>query len=322
MVTIFNIIIYVFVFMFGITIGSFLNVCILRLPKGESLTKQNSHCMTCGAQIKRYDLIPVFSWLILRGKCRSCGAPISPRYMIVESLTGVLFMIAYAVYPPESYGIYFVMLFLFIAGMEVLAFQDMDSQEMCVSVIIYSFIEAVLTIGLTFVKTDGNSLVRFPVTIRECVIGLFAVSVPLLVIGFLATPMIYSLCISQEHKDLRRLRKVLKSEKNEKARKKILSDIEKTEAVIKEEGPVYGFGMGDILVMAIGGLLLGYKAALVSLTIAIASGAVYALVKAALPSDESSSNKFAFGPFLILGLVISSFCGNILFDSYISTLTL
>ena len=66
--TIMAVITYVFVFLFGICIGSFLNVCIYRLPKGESLITNNSHCMTCGTPIKRYDLIPVFSWLILRGR--------------------------------------------------------------------------------------------------------------------------------------------------------------------------------------------------------------------------------------------------------------
>ena len=85
--------IYVMIFLFGITIGSFLNVCIFRLPAGESLIKKNSHCMTCGTPIKWYDLIPVFSWLFLRGKCRACGSKISGRYILVESLTGILFVL-------------------------------------------------------------------------------------------------------------------------------------------------------------------------------------------------------------------------------------
>ena len=86
------IIIYVFVFIFGACIGSFLNVCIYRLPKNESLIKRNSHCMTCGEPIKRRDLIPIVSWCILRGKCRSCGAKISARYTIVETLNTALLM--------------------------------------------------------------------------------------------------------------------------------------------------------------------------------------------------------------------------------------
>ncbi len=79
-------------FCFGITVGSFLNVCIYRLPKGEGIIKRNSHCMTCGTEIKRYDLIPVISYLVLKGKCRACKSKISPRYMFVEALTGILFV--------------------------------------------------------------------------------------------------------------------------------------------------------------------------------------------------------------------------------------
>lgn len=313
--TIFNVIIYVFVFLFGITIGSFLNVCILRLPRGESLTKKNSHCMTCGAYIKWYDLIPVLSYIILGGKCRNCKAKISPRYMIIESLSGILFMICYTVYPYEKYGIYFIALFLLIAGLIVLAFQDLDTQEMCVSVIVYTFIEAVVTIILSL---DKISLLKLPVTLRENIIGLFAVSVPLLIVGFVITPVFYILFLSADHKDKRRLKKALKKENNEKTKR----ELEKVENRIKETGLVYGFGMGDILVMAIGGLALGYKAAVVAAVIAIVSGAIYAVILAAMPKDENKSNKFAFGPFLILGLVIAAFCGNFLFDSYMSYLAM
>ena len=66
------------VFIYGICIGSFLNVVIIRVPRGESLIKRSSHCMTCGAKIRVIDLIPVFSWLFLRGKCHNCGEKISP----------------------------------------------------------------------------------------------------------------------------------------------------------------------------------------------------------------------------------------------------
>ena len=76
---------------FGLLIGSFLNVVIYRLPKGESLSRPPSSCPSCGAGIKPYDNVPVVSWLILRGRCRNCGAGISARYPAVELLTGVAF---------------------------------------------------------------------------------------------------------------------------------------------------------------------------------------------------------------------------------------
>ncbi|MEP6953345.1 MAG: prepilin peptidase [Solirubrobacteraceae bacterium] len=74
----------------GLIIGSFLNVVVWRLPRGESLSHPGSHCPSCDAPIKPYDNVPVLSWLVLRGRCRNCGEQISPRYPIVELTTGVL----------------------------------------------------------------------------------------------------------------------------------------------------------------------------------------------------------------------------------------
>ncbi len=74
----------------GLIIGSFLNVVAWRLPRGESLSHPGSPCPSCDAPIKPYDNIPVLSWLLLRGRCRNCGEPISPRYPLVELTTGLL----------------------------------------------------------------------------------------------------------------------------------------------------------------------------------------------------------------------------------------
>ena len=74
----------------GAGIGSFLNVCILRLPKNESIVRPPSHCPRCGVGISWYDNIPVLSWLILRGRCRKCGNPISMQYPLIELVTAGL----------------------------------------------------------------------------------------------------------------------------------------------------------------------------------------------------------------------------------------
>jgi len=76
---------------FGAVVGSFLNVVVRRLPRGESLVHPRSRCPSCGTPIAGYDNIPIFSWLVLRGRCRHCQAPISPRYPAVELLTAVTF---------------------------------------------------------------------------------------------------------------------------------------------------------------------------------------------------------------------------------------
>jgi len=77
--------------LFGLLIGSFLNVVVWRLPRGESLSHPGSHCPVCNHAIRPYDNIPVVSWLILRGRCRDCGTRISARYPLVEAATGLLF---------------------------------------------------------------------------------------------------------------------------------------------------------------------------------------------------------------------------------------
>ncbi len=81
----------IFTLLLGMTIGSFLNVVAWRVPRNESIVRPGSRCTSCGKEIKWYDNIPVISWFILRGRCRSCGAGFSVRYAMVELLTGLLF---------------------------------------------------------------------------------------------------------------------------------------------------------------------------------------------------------------------------------------
>jgi leader peptidase (prepilin peptidase)/N-methyltransferase len=311
----------IIVFLFGITIGSFLNVCIYRLPKGESLIKRNSHCMTCGTEIKRYDLIPILSWLLLRGKCRACGAKISPRYMLVESLTGVMFVLAMIRYDIIQYGFYFVILCLFFAGLIVICFEDFDTQNMSVSVLIYLFAVAGIERIIRIISPDS---IRYEeVSLSDALIGTVSVSVPFLIFGFVITPLVYSLFVSEDHKSARKLKNRISRMKKEKASDK---EIEKIQKIldkhldnIKEAGPVYGFGMGDIILMAAGGLLLGWKASIVAAFAAIIIGAVYGLIRKHF--DKGESNAFAFGPFLTIGLAFAAFFGNYIFNAYVDFIT-
>lgn len=84
-----------FIFFFGIVFGSFLNVCILRIPADLSIVAPASRCPRCQTEIKWYDNVPVFGWIWLRGKCRNCGLPISAMYPLVELATGLLFIACY-----------------------------------------------------------------------------------------------------------------------------------------------------------------------------------------------------------------------------------
>lgn len=83
------------IFAAGLCIGSYLNVCIWRIPRGESTVFPGSHCPKCGSAIRWFDNIPLLSWLLLRGRCRRCKAPISPRYFIGELLAGSLFLLLF-----------------------------------------------------------------------------------------------------------------------------------------------------------------------------------------------------------------------------------
>jgi leader peptidase (prepilin peptidase) / N-methyltransferase len=83
------------IFAFGLVFGSFLNVCIHRMPRGLSVVRPGSACPHCGKPVRFYDNVPVLGWLILRGRCRDCSASISPRYLVVELITGGLFLLCY-----------------------------------------------------------------------------------------------------------------------------------------------------------------------------------------------------------------------------------
>lgn len=318
--TLMNVTIFVFVFLFGITIGSFLNVCIYRLPKGESLITNNSHCMTCGTQIKRYDLIPVLSWLILRGKCRACGAKITPRYMLIETMTGILFLLVFARYDFVEYGLYPVMLSLFICGLIVLCFQDIDNREMCVSVLIYT---AIISAATQIMNMIGGLLVLPETDLTDGIWGMLSVSSVLLIFGFVITPLFYKSFVSEDHMELKNIKRQLRSIKETDREYKKLNDKKLSlETKIKEEPPVYGFGMGDVLLMAAGGLMLGLKATISAGFIGVVLGAIYGVVKKCTSDPEAEdSNVFAFGPFLIIGLLIGCYFNGTFVDLYLQQLS-
>ena len=112
-------------FSFGCVVGSFLNVCIYRMPLDLSVVSPPSHCPHCKNAIPFYLNVPLLTWLSLRGRCRNCGAPISPRYFIVELLTGAAFLGCWLVFgatSPWIAGVYC----LFLAGLIVATFIDFE----------------------------------------------------------------------------------------------------------------------------------------------------------------------------------------------------
>jgi leader peptidase (prepilin peptidase)/N-methyltransferase len=113
------------VLLFGLLVGSFLNVCIARLPLGQSLIRPASHCPRCKTPIRWYDNVPIISFLLLGGKCRSCRLPISLRYPLVELLNGFLYLGALSVYGLTGEG---VLVMVLCSSLLVITFIDLDHQ--------------------------------------------------------------------------------------------------------------------------------------------------------------------------------------------------
>lgn len=248
------------VFIYGICIGSFLNVVIIRLPRGESLIKRSSHCMTCGAKIRVIDLVPVFSWLFLRGRCHNCGEKISARYPIVESLNGLLYVADFLVF-----GFHWntVLMCLFTSVLICIGFIDWDTMDVYIPMVL---IIAALAIPSYFVTDIG---------IKERLIGLCCISVPFFLIGEISGAYI-------------------KKKTGEKIR---------------------GIELGDTILMACAGLYLGYKAVIPATFIGIFLAAIFGLII----KKVTGNSKFAFCPYLCMGLLLGAMFGNELFAWYYDT---
>jgi len=138
----------------GAIIGSFLNVCIWRIPREESIVFPASHCPVCSHPIRFFDNIPIISWLILRGRCRDCGASITPRYPLVEALTAVLAVLLYWKY---GFSLQFLCAFLFTAALIVITFIDIDYQiipdVISLPGIPLCFLAAVFVMGVPFLES-------------------------------------------------------------------------------------------------------------------------------------------------------------------------
>ena len=141
----------------GLLVGSFLNVCIYRIPKGESIVWPGSHCQHCGSSVKAYDNIPVLSYLLLLGRCRQCKALISPRYPIIEVLTALMGLSLFIHFGPT---LNFVIFFLFCCALLVVTFIDLD----------HMIIPDVISLGGIAI---GLWLVYFlPVSGKDAILGL------------------------------------------------------------------------------------------------------------------------------------------------------
>ena len=160
-------------FVLGAAVGSFLNVCITRIPKGESIISPGSHCPKCGSRIKPYDNIPILSYILLGGRCRSCKQAIDFRYWAVEVITAFLFLILY-----WSLGLSYILpiVFLFTAIMIVVGFIDLGNKVIPNRITLPG-----IAVGLVFSGLRGSS------NLHDSILGILVGGGGLLVVGGLGS---------------------------------------------------------------------------------------------------------------------------------------
>lgn len=274
---------------FGACIGSFLNVCIYRIPLDQSIIKPRSHCMTCGKLIPWYHNLPVISYFLLRGKCANCKAPFSFRYAGIEMLTAFLFVVACCMFPPAGstppLGLNMLpeaaavpILWLFMAGLIVATFVDLDHFIIPDSVSIGGM-AAGLILSTLVPSIQGETWWLHG--LATSAIGLAAGFVPLQIIRLSSTAY------------YRRRGRIEKDE--------------------------YAMGFGDIKLVGAIGAFTGWQGAAFSIVSAAFFGTLVALPLLAA-GRRKLLDRLPFGPYLALGSIIWIFWGEKLVGWYLAVL--
>lgn len=148
-----TILITVTIFLFGLVIGSFLNVVILRVPNKEDIVKERSHCPKCGHTLAWYDLFPLFSYLGLKGKCRYCKEKISIQYPVIEALNGVMYVVIFLTYEVSVESLLYCLL---VSALIALSVIDFRTYEIPVGFCVFIGI-----LGIARVATDPENVFNY-----------------------------------------------------------------------------------------------------------------------------------------------------------------
>lgn len=264
-----SIVLYIFIFLFGVIVGSFLNVCILRIPQKETIVSERSHCMSCGHTLAWYDLFPLFSYLFLGGKCRYCKAKISPQYPIVEFVNGIMAVLCFLlggfsvdniIKNTGSFDLILSVLLpilssLLCSVLIVITVIDWRTFEIPLGTNIFIFVLGLIKLFINLFNDGGTWL--------EYVIGFFVVSIPLAIIYY----------------------------------------VSKGRAI----------GGGDVKLMAVAGLFLGWKLALVALIAGCLYGSVIHIARMKVSGE---GKQLAMGPYLSAGIVTALWFGQYIVEWY------
>jgi leader peptidase (prepilin peptidase) / N-methyltransferase len=272
----------VFVFALGLIIGSFLNVCIVRIPEGKSIVLPASACTKCGAAIRPYDNIPVLSYLLLGGKCRACKTHFSAMYPAVELLTGVLFFICYCAFGLSLDALKWS---IFSAIMVVLVFTDLR-ERILPDVVNYTGLALGLVLSLFVEPADGtarwiaNRMFEFPppaplISLADALFG-----------AAIGAGLLWGI----------------------------------SEAYFRLRGRE-GMGMGDVKMMLMAGAFLGTKRTLLTIFAGSLLGSVLGIAFI-LARRKDSDYELPFGTFLGLAAILVVFFGTSVVNWYQSLLVM
>ncbi len=272
------------VFLFGACIGSFLNVCIYRIPLDTPLANPpRSFCPSCRATIAWYDNMPILSWFLLRGRCRHCQATIRLRYMTVEALTGILFVLVWLKYVPLEGGM----------------FLGMSPMDTMLLVPVYWLVVGGLILG-TFVDFE-HMIIPDRVTL-----------------GGIAAGLLLSLAVPALHGTDRRLVALGTAALGAAAGWGLMWGIALLgRAIFRKEA----MGFGDVKLMGAIGAFFGWRSVLTSVMLSSLAGSLAGLTLIAIGRGKLKG-RIPYGPYLALAALIWLYWGPRLWDAYINLFVL
>lgn len=313
-----------FIFIFGACIGSFLNVCIVRMPQELSVVKPRSHCMSCKKTVAWYDNIPLLSYIILSGKCRHCGQKFSIRYFFVELLTALIFVGLYRYFGLSGQcAAYMVMVSCFLVAI----FTDFE----------HRIIPDEISVGGMFMG----------IVLSVIVADLHVLDVKELMIGRMIMRVVVGICFGIhvieylwhrhrfEKEDIVLLGVIIGMVLMEWTIDFSLNLVSSGSVValhlrslsasltgaLLGGGVIYGMGLvgdfifgkesmggGDVKLMALIGAFLGWKLAVLTFFIAPFFGAFYGIAE----KIRTKESAIAYGPFIVMGAVVSMFYGDVI----------
>jgi leader peptidase (prepilin peptidase)/N-methyltransferase len=275
---------YIFTFLFGASIGSFLNVVIHRVPREQSIVFPSSACPKCGNAIKSYDNIPILGWLMLGGKCRNCKEPISFRYPAVELFTGLVWLV---VFWQIGFTPMLPVAFAFLSA--IIALMFIDAEHMILpNVITYPFFAIAIAVRIIFpliFATDYFGDSAYAPLVSMSGYPLWVISLTGAILGALAGG----------------------------------GSLWLVGAIWKALRGVDAMGLGDVKMMLGVGAILGWRLSILSIFIAAFTGAVIGMAVIAKQKDRDMQTQIPFGIFLGIGSIVALLFGEQLVRWYVGT---